>query len=93
MYLKKVNGPRLVALPDGTSLSLADLPKEGTKRWVASRKAVVAKAVKFGLIKPAEAMSRYDLSEEELQSWIGAIERHGTSGLKVTRMQALRSSR
>ncbi|MGR3371556.1 MAG: DUF1153 domain-containing protein, partial [Pseudooceanicola nanhaiensis] len=36
MYLKKVNGPRAVTLPDGTVFSRADLPPPETARWVAS---------------------------------------------------------
>ncbi len=45
MYLKKVDGPRQVTLPDGSILSRADLPPDQTRRWVASRKAIVVKAV------------------------------------------------
>ena len=58
MYLKKVDGPRQVTLPDGSILSRADLPPDQTRRWVASRKAVVVKAVIFGLISQAEALER-----------------------------------
>lgn len=91
MYLRKTDGPRVVTLPDGTILSRDDLPDPETRRWVASRKAVVAKAVMHGLIKRTEALSRYGLSEEELSDWIRGVERHGLSGLKVTRIDALRS--
>jgi len=93
MYLRKTDGPRVVTLPDGTILSRDDLPDPETRRWVASRKAVVAKAVMHGLIKRAEALARYGLSEEELADWIRGVERHGLSGLKVTRIDALRSGR
>ncbi|WP_424989638.1 DUF1153 domain-containing protein [Fluviibacterium sp. S390] len=91
MFVRKLKGPRVVRLPDGGSISVADLPKSGTTRWVASRKAVVAKAVKYGLIAAEEAIARYDLSREELQGWIGAIDRHGAAGLKITRMHDLRT--
>ena len=37
----------------------ADLPPADTRRWVASRKAVVVKAVVYGLITQAEALERY----------------------------------
>ena len=50
MYLKRVDGPRQVTLPDGSILTRADLPPADTRRWVASRKAVVVKAVVYGLI-------------------------------------------
>ncbi|PWR01571.1 DUF1153 domain-containing protein [Meridianimarinicoccus roseus] len=93
MYLRKSDGPRVVTLPDGTVLSRDDLPGAETRRWVASRKAVVAKAVLYGLIKRTDALQRYDLSDEELSDWIRAVERHGLSGLKVTRIDVLRGSR
>ena len=41
MYLKKVDGPRAVTLPDGKVFSRADLPPPDTARWVASRKLAV----------------------------------------------------
>lgn len=93
MYLRKTDGPRVVTLPDGTILSRDDLPDPGTRRWVASRKAIVAKAVMHGLLKRCDALSRYDLSDEELTDWIRGVERHGLSGLKVTRIDSLRSAR
>lgn len=84
MYLRKVNGPRVVTLPDGSTLSLADLPKPDTTRWVARRKAAVAKAVMFGLLEWSEAKKRYSLSEEELKSWVATQARHGEAGLKLS---------
>jgi len=45
MFLKKVEGPRAVKLPNGNVICLADLPDNETSRWVASRKAVVVQAV------------------------------------------------
>ena len=47
MHIRKVTGPRTVQLPDGGFLSRGDLPPPTTKRSVASRKAVVVKAVRF----------------------------------------------
>lgn len=90
MYLKKVDGPRQVALPDGSTLSRADLPPAQTRRWVASRKAVVVKAVVYGLITQVEAMERYALSEEEFALWRDAIETHGEKALRVTTLQKYR---
>ncbi|MEH6775014.1 MAG: DUF1153 domain-containing protein [Cereibacter changlensis] len=90
MYLKKVDGPRQVTLPDGTILTRADLPPPDTRRWVASRKSVVVKAVVYGLISQAEALERYGLSEEELALWRGAVELHGEKALKVTMLQKYR---
>jgi chorismate-pyruvate lyase len=90
MYLKRIDGPRAVTLPDGTVLSLADLPPASTRRWVASRKAVVVRAVEHGLIPRSEALRRYDLSDEEFDAWERAILLHGTDGLKVTALQKYR---
>ena len=90
MYLKKVDGPRIVTLPDGTILSRADLPPEKTVRWVASRKATVVKAVKFGLLTKDEAKDRYHLSDDELESWAVAVDRYGEEALKTTSLQKYR---
>ena len=90
MYLKKVDGPRQVTLPDGSILSRADLPPEQTRRWVASRKAVVVRAVIYGLIPEAEALERYALSEEEFALWRRAVETHGEKALRVTTIQKYR---
>ena len=90
MYLKKVDGPRQVTLPDGTILTRADLPAADTRRWVASRKAIVVRAVKYGLINQAEALERYALSAEEFALWIAAIEKHGEKALRVTTIQKYR---
>lgn len=90
MYLKRVDGPRQVTLPDGTILSRADLPPPDTRRWVASRKAVVVKAVIHGLITEKEALDRYQLSEEEFAAWRSAVEIHGEKALRVTALQKYR---
>lgn len=90
MYLKKVDGPRQVTLPDGSILTRADLPAPDTRRWVASRKAVVVKAVLHGLITEGEALERYALSVEEFALWRGAVERHGEKALRVTSIQKYR---
>lgn len=90
MYLKRVDGPRQVTLPDGSLLSRADLPPADTRRWVASRKAVVVRAVLHGLITLEEALERYALSAEEFDLWRTAVEAHGEAGLKVTAIQKYR---
>lgn len=90
MFLKRVEGLRQVTLPDGSVLSRADLPSPQTRRWVASRKAVVVRAVQHGLITEEEARERYALSEEEFGLWRRAVETHGESALKVTAIQKYR---
>lgn len=90
MFIKRVNGPRIVTLPDGSTMTRADLPPVDTKRWVASRKAAVVKAVACGLITREEAKTCYALSEEELSSWENAIRQHGREALKATTLQRYR---
>ena len=90
MYLKKVDGPRQVTLPNGVILTRADLPPPDTRRWVASRKAIVVKAVIHGLLTQTEAMERYALSEEEFGFWRKAVESHGDKALRVTTLQKYR---
>jgi hypothetical protein len=77
-------------LPDGSILTRADLPSPATRRWVASRKAVVVKAVQHGLLTEPEALERYELSEEEFGIWRQAIEMHGEKALRVTALQKYR---
>ncbi|PSL17390.1 DUF1153 domain-containing protein [Shimia abyssi] len=90
MYLKKVEGPRCVTLPDGKVMSRADLPDTGTKRWVASRKAAVVRGVAYGLITQEEALELYGLSEEEFGEWVSAATLHGIDALKATAVQKYR---
>jgi hypothetical protein len=90
MFLKKVDGPRQVALPDGRTLTRGDLPPADTHRWVASRKETVVLAVEYGLLAEAEALERYALSAEEFALWRDAVRQHGKNGLKVTAIQKYR---
>jgi len=90
MFLKKVDGPRSVTLADGTVMSQADLPPAQTRRWVASRKAAVVRGVVYGLITQAEALARYQISEEEFVEWVRAVTDHGESALKATTLQKYR---
>lgn len=90
MYLKKVDGPRAVRLPDGTHMTRADLPPKETKRWVASRKAAVVRAVAYGLLPLGEALEMYGLSEEEYNEWQNAVAHHGEAALKATALQKYR---
>ncbi len=90
MFLKRVDGPRQVTLPDGSILTRADLPPAETRRWVASRKAIVVRAVLYGLITQPEALDRYSLSEEEFTLWRDAVQKHGDKALRVTTIQKYR---
>lgn len=90
MYIRRIQGPHAVTLPDGTILTRADLPPADTTRWVASRKAVVARAVDVGLITVREALDTWGLSEEELTAWRQALADHGIRALKATAVQDFR---
>ena len=66
------------------------LPPPGTKRWVASRKAAVVRAIRAKTLTMVDACERYSLSIDELMQWIRAAERHGEPGLRATKFQAYR---
>lgn len=70
---------------EGRKILLADLPPADTKRWVASKKELIVKAVDAGLISAAKAKETYKLSKEELESWQRAVKRFGPKGLHVTK--------
>ncbi len=76
--------------PDGTPLTLRDLPPPTTKRWVIRRKAEVVAAVRGGLLTLEEACERYKLTVEEFLSWQKAIDQFGLPGLRATRVQQYR---
>ena len=90
MFLKKIDGPRAVTLPDGSIMTRADLPDPSTRRWVASRKAAVVRAVMGGLIDRSEALKSYGLTDEEFDSWHDAVSTHGEVALKATTLQRYR---
>ena len=71
MFLKKVDGPRAITLPDGSVITLADLPPQNTRRWVASRKAAVVRGAIYGLISEENV-------QKELRDQFGRISRVGT---------------
>lgn len=77
--------------PDGSPLTIADLPPVSTKRWVIRRKAEVVAAVRGGLLSLSEACNRYRLTVDEFLSWQRSIDRHGLPGLRATRLQQYRA--
>jgi hypothetical protein len=76
--------------PDGSPLTIADLPPTNTRRWVIRRKAEVVAAVRGGLLSLDEACTRYRLTVEEFLSWQASIDDHGLAGLRTTRIQQYR---
>lgn len=77
--------------PDGTPLSIADLPPADTRRWVMRRKAEVVAAVNGGLISLEEACERYALTVDEFLAWQRDLKKHGVPGLRATRVQHYRA--
>ena len=82
--------PAQVIGPLGEPLTIDDLPKPSTKRWVMRRKAEVVAAVNGGLLTIDEVHERYSLTLEEFASWQRAMDRSGMKGLRVTRIQKYR---
>jgi hypothetical protein len=62
--------------PDGSPLTIADLPPSSTRRWVIRRKAEVVAAVRGGLLSLEEACQRYTLTTEEFLSWQTRIQHY-----------------
>src|SRR5215218_6886858 len=81
---------RRVLAPDGTVLTLANLPSPDAQRWVASRKAIVVAAVRGGLLSMSAVCARYRLTTEEFLSWQTQVDRDGLHGLRTTRIQEYR---
>jgi hypothetical protein len=80
-----------VTAPDGSPLTLADLPPPSTRRWVTRRKAEVVTAVRGGLLSLDEACKRYNLTSEEFLAWQNALDRFGLAGLRTTRVKQYRN--
>jgi hypothetical protein len=70
-----------------------DLPPPGTMRWTAWQKVAVIRAVRNGILSPAEIRRRYMLSDEELAAWQADFDRNGISGLQQKSLRQRRSGR
>jgi hypothetical protein len=70
---------RYVLGPDGTPLTIANLPPP--------RKAEVVAAVRGGLLSLDDACKRYSLSIDEFVIWQRLIKQHGLPGLRATKAQ------
>ncbi len=66
------------------------LPPPNTQRWVKSRKLSVLKAIERGILSDEDACKRYSLSQEELDSWKVALNRHGSGALRITHINRYR---
>ncbi len=78
---------RYVLGPDGSPLTIADLPPPNTTRWVIRRKAEVVAAVRGGLLTLEDACKRYKLTIDEFLMWQRLIDQHGLPGLRATKIQ------
>ena len=86
-------GPNHVFLPDGSTLTRADLPEPTTYRWVSRRKVLVVRAIIHGLITVEEAARMYpSLTLAEVGEWVASFRDAGQSGLKVTHIHVRRSA-
>jgi hypothetical protein len=83
---------RYVIGPDGSRVTIADLPPKDTEHWVIRRKAVVVAAVRDGLLSIKEACERYKLIVGKFLFWQRSIDRHDLPGLRATRIQDYRGS-
>jgi transposase-like protein len=59
------------------------------KRWTAKRKIEVLDDLRAERYTVEEALTKHDVSAEELARWLDLYERHGLRGLKVRTMQAV----
>ena len=91
MEIGRQRKPERVIGPFGEALSLSDLPKNSTTRWVIRRKAEVVAAVTGGLLTLEEACDRYDLSLEEFLSWQESIDKSGLPGLRISYLSQYRT--
>src|SRR4029077_12455831 len=92
MSMNEPHRPRVkyVIGPDGSPLTIADLPAPGTKRGVIRRKAEVVAAVRAGVLSLEALCSGCTLTVDEFLSWQFSIDQHGLAGLRTTRIQQYR---
>jgi hypothetical protein len=91
MSARPYSRAKYVIGPDGSPLTLADLPASNTRRWVIARKAQVVAAVRGGLVSLDDACSRYRLTMDEYLNWQQLIDSHGLAGLRATKIQNYRT--
>ena len=91
MSARPYSRARYVIGPDGSPLTLADLPDSKTRRWVIMRKAQVVAAVRGGLLSLEDACARYRLTVDEILNWQQSIDSHGLAVLPTTKIQNYRA--
>jgi hypothetical protein len=73
--------------PKGKRPGVSKLPKPGTTRWTALRKAAVVSAVEAGQLSMHEACERYSLTIEEFLSWQVRLAQHGAVALQTSKVK------
>lgn len=78
--------------PDGEKLTPETvwdvLPPMGwSGRWTPARKELVIIAKKAGLITEDDCLRMWGFTADELHDWERRVRRHGSEGLKVTKLQ------
>jgi hypothetical protein len=91
MSARPYSRAKYVIGPDGSPLTLADLPASNTRRWVIRRKAQVVAAVRGGLLSLEDACSRYRLTVDDFLNWQQSINSHGLALLRTTKIQDYRA--
>lgn len=66
------------------------LPPKKPKRWVVKNKLALVTAVQTGALTLKSACAHYEISAEEFASWQNLVDRHGSNGLRATRVQIYR---
>jgi len=64
---------------------LHNLPDPATKRWVASKKESVIRAVQTGKVMETDIRKLYAISSEEWREWVDNYTEKGAAGLCVTK--------
>lgn len=79
-------------MTDNTILRKIPLPPRDTRRWVKSRKLAVIQAIQEGDLTDESACQRYDISQEELESWKRLTQRYGPEALRTTHLKEYREN-
>ena len=74
--------------PDGSPLTMADLPPPNTKRWVIRRKAEVVAAVRGGLLSLDEACRRQQVGE----GWFRSLDEVPAQAISMSIRQIMKSA-
>jgi len=69
MLETRIKAAQQIAWVQGHVLTIEDLPPKFNRRWTAIQKDQVLAAIEAGLLSPAEARARYNLSASTLSDW------------------------